>query len=599
MILSVIIQFPMQRVFAESSASLTVGSSSGYRGDTFTINVKISAGSSMQACGFNLYYDSNSLEVVNAQKGSSITSSPIINTNKLGKIIYSYAATSSLNTSAELLTIQFQIKNNAPYGKTLIRIEISEISDGNFNSINCVGNNGEITIIAPTLEAPSIVDVTDYTDNSASLFWEAVEGATGYNLYINDKKFNSEAIEDNCFTITDLSPNTQYNIQISTMNYLSESLKSNAIVLKTKRSIYQVMFVDWDFNSLLDENTILGYFEIEEGETVIPPENPIREGYTFTGWDTDFSNVTSDLIVQASYEKNVCLHENTEVRNASGSACTVAGYTGDTYCLDCGELIASGTVIPATGHSFDSAWKSNDTVHWHECTVCGEESDKANHLYDNDWDASCNLCGYIREVKPIDENEPQMIVETNTARAGETITLTLSMKNAPTLKSIAISGISYDQSALELIGGEWKLSDSILQNWNASNNTAAIAFADNHESNGVIFALTFKVKNGTADGEYPVSCNITAKHKDGTVESNVTIYSIPGNINVVSIKKGDVNGDDEVNSDDAIYLLYYTLLPDLYPINQNADFDGNGDVNSDDAIYLLYYTLLPDIYPLR
>lgn len=199
----------------------------------------------------------------------------------------------------------------------------------------------------------------------------------------------------------------------------------------------------------------------------------------------------------------------------------------------------------------------------------------------------------------MNENDPQMVVETKTVRAGETVTLLLSVKNAPTLKSIALSEITYDSSALELIGGEWKLSDSILQNWNASNNTAAIAFADNYDSNGLIFALTFKVKDGTADGEYPVSCNITAKHKDGSVENNVTIYSIPGNINVVSIKKGDVNGDDEVNSDDAIYLLYYTLLPDLYPINQSADFDGNGDVNSDDAIYLLYHTLLPDIYPLQ
>ena len=62
---------------------------------------------------------------------------------------------------------------------------------------------------------------------------------------------------------------------------------------------------------------------------------------------------------------------------------------------------------------------------------------------------------------------------------------------------------------------------------------------------------------------------------------------------------GDVNGDDSVDSDDAIYLLYYTLLPDDYPINQSGDFNGDGEVNSDDAIYLLYHTLLPDSYPLK
>ena len=46
-----------------------------------------------------------------------------------------------------------------------------------------------------------------------------------------------------------------------------------------------------------------------------------------------------------------CAHENTELRNAKDATCTVSGYTGDTYCKDCGEIIASGKVIPAKGHT--------------------------------------------------------------------------------------------------------------------------------------------------------------------------------------------------------------------------------------------------------
>ena len=46
-----------------------------------------------------------------------------------------------------------------------------------------------------------------------------------------------------------------------------------------------------------------------------------------------------------------CDHKNTEIRNAKGATCTEPGYTGDTYCKDCGEKIGTGTAIPAKGHT--------------------------------------------------------------------------------------------------------------------------------------------------------------------------------------------------------------------------------------------------------
>lgn len=49
----------------------------------------------------------------------------------------------------------------------------------------------------------------------------------------------------------------------------------------------------------------------------------------------------------------------------------VDGYTGDTKCLGCNEILAYGTSIPAGAHTPSSTWNSNQTHHWKECTTMG------------------------------------------------------------------------------------------------------------------------------------------------------------------------------------------------------------------------------------
>ena len=61
---------------------------------------------------------------------------------------------------------------------------------------------------------------------------------------------------------------------------------------------YTVTFVDWDKTTLKVE-------KVDYGKSATAPSNPIREGYHFTGWDKDFSNIAGDLTVTAQYAINV------------------------------------------------------------------------------------------------------------------------------------------------------------------------------------------------------------------------------------------------------------------------------------------------------
>ena len=74
---------------------------------------------------------------------------------------------------------------------------------------------------------------------------------------------------------------------------------------KTKFSVslkkYNVNFVDYD-------GTVLDTQIVEDGKDAVAPKNPERganEKYTyeFIGWNVDFNNVTSDLIVKANYKE--------------------------------------------------------------------------------------------------------------------------------------------------------------------------------------------------------------------------------------------------------------------------------------------------------
>ena len=54
---------------------------------------------------------------------------------------------------------------------------------------------------------------------------------------------------------------------------------------------YTVTFVDGQGNTLKTE-------KVESGKAATPPaDDPTRDGYTFDGWDKDFSKVTGNMIL--------------------------------------------------------------------------------------------------------------------------------------------------------------------------------------------------------------------------------------------------------------------------------------------------------------
>ena len=78
-------------------------------------------------------------------------------------------------------------------------------------------------------------------------------------------------------------------------------------------------------------------------------------------------------------------HTKTEIRNKKQATCKEEGYTGDTYCVTCGKKLASGETIAKTDHDWTitetEATCEHDGMKTYTCDICGttkSESIKAS-----------------------------------------------------------------------------------------------------------------------------------------------------------------------------------------------------------------------------
>ena len=158
--------------------------------------------------------------------------------------------------------------------------------------------------------------------------------------------------------------------------------------------------------------------------TVTPPAHEHRYG----DWSKDGTNHWHECTDAA------CPNQSESIKD---KAAHVYDDDADTTCNICGYV---RTVTPPAHEHRYGDWSKDGTSHWHECTDndCPnrEESikDKAAHIYDDDADTTCNVCGYVRTVTP--EIVPVSQITLNKAETSisvgnsETLTATVAPENA-------------------------------------------------------------------------------------------------------------------------------------------------------------------------
>ncbi len=150
---------------------------------------------------------------------------------------------------------------------------------------------------------------------------------------VEDYSVTAESEEYYCTHLTDIYyGGTQAQWDAIAIANNNNDLKNATIhVVEPEVETHNVTFVDWD-------GTVLSTQTVEQGASAEEPEIPYRDGYEFTGWDTDFSNVQSDLVVTATYTYLTLVSGDYEYTVTDGEV-TITAYTGTATNLVVPEYI--------------------------------------------------------------------------------------------------------------------------------------------------------------------------------------------------------------------------------------------------------------------
>ena len=211
-----------------------------------------------------------------------------------------------------------------------------------------------------------IMKATSGTETNTYQYTQSGSNVTDYNIGIDPIRLKND---DGSYTATKGKAQDQYNFEVDKW-------------LKCQRLLV-----------IFDPN-YTGAPEIEVQKVAPSTATPLlsnpftREGYDFTGWNTaadgsgtayaDGANITltADTTLYAQWR---CSHAITEVRDAKDATCTEKGYTGDTYCTACGEMVKKGEATPVIPHTEELRDKKDATCTEDGytgdtyCTVCKEK----------------------------------------------------------------------------------------------------------------------------------------------------------------------------------------------------------------------------------
>ena len=331
--------------FAAAPATVTVASPTAAvtPGSTVNVAVTIANNPGMDVMKLKFSYDTTALTLKDMKLGSVMTGTFTQNLDKAVALLEA-AGTTNATGNGTLVTLKFEVKSTATAGNYTIGFLVADAVNRNEERVALTTQAGTVSVAVP---------VTTYTVRFNA------NGGTGTMADVTGVPAGAYTLPANGFTAP------------AGKQFKGWSTGASGAVIEG--TTYNVT----------GDVTLYAIWE----------NKPHTHTYS-TEWSTDSANHWHEC--SCGDKKDLAPHvDANNDHNCDVCGWKMSDHTGGTAtckekatCTICGQKYGE-----LAGHNYKTEWSTDETNHWHECSVCGDKKDEAAHV-DANKDHNCDVCGW-------------------------------------------------------------------------------------------------------------------------------------------------------------------------------------------------------------
>ena len=331
--------------FAATPATVTVASPAAAvnPGSTVDVAVTIADNPGMDVMKLKFSYDTAALTLKDIELGSVMTGTFTKNLDKAVALLEA-AGTTNATGNGTLVTLKFEVKSTATAGNYTIGFLVADAVNRNEERVALTTQAGTVSVAVP---------VTTYTVRFNA------NGGTGTMADVTGVPAGAYTLPANGFTAP------------AGKQFKGWSTGASGAVIEG--TTYNVT----------GDVTLYAIWE----------DKPHTHTYSTT-WSTDETNHWHECSVCGDKKDEAAHVDANKDHNCDVCGKKTSDHTGGTAtckekatCTICGQKYGN-----LAAHNYKTEWSTDETNHWHECSVCGDKKDEAAHV-DANKDHNCDVCG--------------------------------------------------------------------------------------------------------------------------------------------------------------------------------------------------------------